>query len=154
MEIHELQSMLRERYAEKISDSLKTPEKAGTEILARFPQLIGARKEHFVAIFLDTARRVIGHETISIGTLDTALVHPRELFRPACLYSAAFILVAHNHPSGNLHPSNEDKLLTRRLSEAGLMMGIEVCDHLIVDSISGSTLSLRMVEPDLFVRRC
>lgn len=90
------------------------------------------RKEHFVALLLDARRRVISKELISIGTLTSSLVHPRELFLPAITASAAAIVVAHNHPSGDPEPSPEDLALTRRLRQAGEIVGIELLDHVIV----------------------
>jgi DNA repair protein RadC len=92
----------------------------------------GARKERFLALYLDTAHRVIHWELVSLGTLDTSLVHPREVFHPAVERTAAAVVVVHNHPSGETSPSQEDVELTRRLVEAGRLMGIELLDHVIV----------------------
>ncbi len=92
----------------------------------------GARKEKFLALYLDTAHRVIHWEKVSLGTLDTSLVHPREVFHPAVERTAAAVVVVHNHPSGETNPSQEDVELTRRLLEAGRIMGIELLDHVIV----------------------
>jgi len=90
------------------------------------------RKEHFRALYLDARRRLLQTETVSIGTLTSSLVHPREVFQPAVAHSAAAILVAHNHPSGYPEPSPEDLALTRRLRQSGEILGIEVLDHLVV----------------------
>ncbi len=90
------------------------------------------KKEHFVVFFLDTRNQQIQREIISIGTLNANLVHPREVFEPAILHNAAQIIVCHNHPSGNPEPSDEDLAITRRLQEAGKILGIEVLDHVIV----------------------
>ena len=90
------------------------------------------KKEHFVVFFLDTRNQEIKREIISIGSLNASLVHPREVFEPAIRYSAAQIIVAHNHPSGNTDPSEEDLVITKRLVEAGKIMGIEIVDHIIV----------------------
>ena len=90
------------------------------------------KKEHFVIFYLDTRNQQIKRETISIGTLNSNLVHPREVFEPAIQHAAAHILVAHNHPSGNTEPSTEDIAVTKRLVEAGKLLGIEVVDHVIV----------------------
>ena len=90
------------------------------------------KKEHFVIFFLDTRNQEIKREIISIGSLNASLVHPREVFEPAVRYSAAQIIVAHNHPSGDPEPSEEDLETTKRLVEAGKIMGIEVLDHIIV----------------------
>lgn len=89
-------------------------------------------KEHFHALFLDTRRRLITSDTISIGTLDASLVHPREVFRPAIRCGASAVIVAHNHPSGNAEPSPEDLALTHRLIKAGHLLGLSLLDHLVV----------------------
>jgi DNA repair protein RadC len=90
-----------------------------------------SKKEHFIVFYLDTQNHVIERQIISIGTLNTSLVHPREVFESAVRLSSASIIVAHNHPSGSLDPSNEDRDVTRRLVEAGEILGIEVTDHII-----------------------
>jgi DNA repair protein RadC len=89
-------------------------------------------QEHFVVLLLDTRNRCIDDRRISTGSLNANVAHPREIFREALARSAAAIIVAHNHPSGDPAPSEEDKALTRRLVEAGKTMGIEVLDHLII----------------------
>lgn len=91
-----------------------------------------AEKEHFIALYLNARNTVIGEETISIGSLNANIVHPREVFRPAVSLAAAAVVLAHNHPSGDVTPSQEDLNLTARLVEAGRILGIEVLDHLIV----------------------
>ena len=98
-------------------------------------------REHFVAITLDGASRVIDTRVISIGTLNQSLVHPREVFRPALLDNAAGIIVAHNHPSGQCEASVEDKRVTKRLKEVGTIIGIELLDHIILTATDH--LSLR-----------
>jgi DNA repair protein RadC len=90
------------------------------------------RKEHFLTVLLNTRNQVIRVASISVGTLDSSLVHPREVFQEAISSSAASVIFAHNHPSGDLSPSDEDIKLTRRLKEVGELMGIDVLDHLIV----------------------
>lgn len=95
------------------------------------------RKEHFLAFYLNARSQLIHQETVSIGTLSASLVHPREVFSPAIEHSAAALIVAHNHPSGDCTPSPEDKDATRRLSRSGELLGIPLLDHLIV-SVSGS----------------
>lgn len=100
-----------------------------------------AAKEHFVSLYLDARNQVITQETISIGSLNANIVHPREVFRPAIINAAAAVILAHNHPSGDVTPSQEDLNLTARLVEAGRMLGIEVLDHLIVSE--SRFLSLR-----------
>ncbi|HCC06177.1 TPA: hypothetical protein DEP94_02380 [Candidatus Nomurabacteria bacterium] len=91
-----------------------------------------SKKEHFAAFFLDTQSRLIERQIISIGTLNTSLVHPREVFEPAIKLSAASIIIAHNHPSGSLEPSKEDKKVTERLKQSGELLGIEVVDHIVL----------------------
>ena len=95
-----------------------------------------SKREHFAAFYLDTQGRVIERQIISIGTLDTSLVHPREVFEPAVSLRAASIVVAHNHPSGTLEPSKEDRALTLRLNEAGKILGIYLDQHVIVTQAS------------------
>ncbi len=94
--------------------------------------LAGRRREHFILLLLDSRHRIMRSVEISVGTLDMSVVHPRETFREAIAASAAAILLAHNHPSGDPAPSPEDLELTRRLTEAGRLLGIPVLDHLIV----------------------
>lgn len=89
-------------------------------------------QEHFVVIFLDTKNYVIGKRTIFIGSLNKAIVHPREVFKEAIKRSSASIICAHNHPSGDPTPSEQDIGLTHRLYEAGELIGIKVLDHLII----------------------
>lgn len=90
------------------------------------------QQEHFVCLFLNTKNHVIGKETLSVGSLNSAIVHPRELFRAAIKRSAASVLCVHNHPSGDPTPSREDIELTNRLTEAGQIIGIELLDHVII----------------------
>ena len=96
------------------------------------PRLRFLKKEHFLAIHLNTKNRVLAIETISIGTLDSSLVHPREVFRAAIKNSCASLILVHNHPSGEPYPSNEDLNITRRLKESGELLGIPVLDHIII----------------------
>ena len=90
------------------------------------------KQEYFVCLTLDGANRLIAKRVISIGTLTASLVHPREVFAEAITDRAASIIVAHNHPSGNLEPSAADKQVTERLKEAGEVLGINLLDHLII----------------------
>ena len=100
-----------------------------------------AKKEEMHILTLNTKNRVIGTHLISIGTLDASLVHPREVFRPAILDSASSIILVHNHPSGDPTPSKEDLAVTRRLEDAGKLLGIDVLDHIVV--ASGGAVSIR-----------
>ncbi|OGH94055.1 MAG: hypothetical protein A2538_02015 [Candidatus Magasanikbacteria bacterium RIFOXYD2_FULL_41_14] len=90
------------------------------------------KKEHFVVFYLDTRNQEIQREIISVGTLNANLVHPREVFEPAIGHHAAQIIVAHNHPSGNTEPSPEDIAVTKRLKQAGELLGVELLDHIII----------------------
>jgi DNA repair protein RadC len=94
--------------------------------------LAGADREHCLVVLLDRKNRLIGLNTVSIGSLTAAVVHPREVFKPAILANAASVIVAHNHPSGDPEPSQEDKLLTRKLALAGEALSIQVLDHLVL----------------------
>ena len=89
-------------------------------------------RERFVVVLLDTKNAVIGTHTVSIGTLSSSLVHPREVFKPAIQAGAAAVILAHNHPSGKVEPSREDRAVTTRVVEAGETIGIEVLDHVII----------------------
>ena len=99
------------------------------------------KKEHFKALLLDVNMRVIGLEIISIGTLDSTIVHPREAFGPALRRAAAYVLFAHNHPSGDPTPSQADIDTTARLIVAGDVLGIEVMDHIVIGN--GTYVSFR-----------
>jgi len=96
------------------------------------PGLRDEKREHFIAVLLDTKNGVIRQRTISVGDLSSSIVHPREVFTEAIRNSAASIIVAHNHPSGDPAPSPEDAAVTRRLVEAGNLLGIEVLDHIVL----------------------
>ena len=90
------------------------------------------KKENFVVLYLDARNKLIYKETVSIGSLNANLVHPREVFEPAVRYLAAQIVLAHNHPSGDPEPSEDDLEITKRLVESGKILGIEVIDHIII----------------------
>lgn len=89
-------------------------------------------RERFVTLILDNKHRLIGVEEVSVGTLTSALVHPREVFKALLLANAAAFAVAHNHPSGDPTPSKEDIEITRRLREAADMLGIRMLDHIVI----------------------
>lgn len=90
------------------------------------------KREHFVALILDNQNRLLKKQDVSIGTTNSSLVHPREVFRQAIKSNATGIICLHNHPSGTLEPSKEDLSTTKRLKEAGELLGIAVYDHIIV----------------------
>jgi len=96
-------------------------------------EMIGSdEREHFIAFYLDACHRIKGIQEVSIGTMTCSLVHPREVFRPGIILGATGIVVAHNHPSGDLRPSPDDRETTRRLMKAGGILGIPILDHVIV----------------------
>jgi len=96
------------------------------------PLLKDEIKEHFIVVCLNTSNQIIKYETISIGNLNSSIVHPREVFKVAIENNSANIFLIHNHPSGNLEPSNEDIKITKKLVEAGKIFEIRVFDHIIV----------------------
>ncbi len=117
---------------------IRSPRDAA-ELLAE--QLRYLQKEHFVCLFLNTKNQVIAQETLSIGSLNASIVHPREVFRAAIKYGSASIVCAHNHPSGDPAPSPEDIAITKRLVESGRIVGIDVLDHIVVGD--GHFISLK-----------
>jgi DNA repair protein RadC len=125
----ELSRRLESDAGESPNPILKSPEDA---VAVARGQLKGRKKEHFLVLCLDTRNRLINHKLVSMGSLDTSIVHPREAFKEAVSSCAASVIFAHNHPSGDPEPSREDIELTKRLVKAGEIIGIEVLDHIIV----------------------
>jgi DNA repair protein RadC len=111
---------------------LSTPQQLAEYLL---PQYGSHAVEQFGVVMLDTKHRLVRIKTISIGSLDTAVVHPREVFREAAAGGAAAIVLFHNHPSGDPAPSPDDVKLTARMVAAGTVMGIDVIDHLILADV-------------------
>jgi DNA repair protein RadC len=95
-------------------------------------RLKGKKKEHFLVLCLDTRNRLINCRPVSMGSLDTSIVHPREVFKEVVSSSAASVIFVHNHPSGDPEPSGDDVELTKRLVKAGEIIGIDVLDHIVV----------------------
>jgi DNA repair protein RadC len=125
----------------ELADRLNEKLKAGEKVECKNPgdvagymsvKLRGKKEEHFVTVLLDTRNRLLKTVEISVGSLDTSLAHPREVFKEAISASAASIIIVHNHPSGDCTPSSDDIELTKRLHEAGEIIGINVLDHIIV----------------------
>ncbi len=108
---------------------IKKPEDVLSQVKNR---LKGKKKEYFLILLLDTRNQLIGVTTVSMGSLDSSIVHPREVFKEAISASAAAVIMVHNHPSGDLQPSKEDIELTKRLAKVGEIMGIDILDHIIV----------------------
>jgi len=125
----ELSRRLEADASEKPRRILKSPEDVAAEVRS---QLKGKKKEHFLVLCLDTRNRLINRKLVSVGSLDTSIVHPRKVFNEAVSSCAASVIFAHNHPSGDPEPSKEDVELTKRLAKAGEVMGIDVLDHIIV----------------------
>jgi len=98
-------------------------------------QMKDYKQEHLMAIFLNTQNAIIRKKTIFVGTLDSSIAHPREIFRDAVKFSASSIILVHNHPSGEVVPSQNDYELTKQIIEAGKTVGIPLLDHLIVGSV-------------------
>ena len=95
------------------------------------PRIADWTREHFLVVLLDARNGVVGIETVSVGSLTASIVHPREVFKPAVIASVAGIVIGHNHPSGDPEPSPEDLSITKRLVNAGELLGIEVHDHIV-----------------------
>ncbi|MDD5313152.1 MAG: DNA repair protein RadC [Dehalococcoidia bacterium] len=121
-------------------DKISSPQEAVKSVQK---ELKGKKKEYFYIICLDTRNRVIGKGPVSIGNLDSSIVHPREVFKYAISSLAASVIFIHNHPSGDLEPSVEDISLTKRLFEAGELLGIPVLDHIIVNDHNFLSLKSR-----------
>jgi len=97
-------------------------------------ELISSDRERFLSVMITTGNHLIGVETVSVGTINSAYISPREVFKSAILANAAAIILCHNHPSGDLTPSDHDIALTKSLIEAGELLGIKVLDHLIISN--------------------
>jgi DNA repair protein RadC len=116
---------------------IDTPEKA----VEQLADIRDKKQEYFVCLTLDGANRLITKRIITIGTLTSSLVHPREVFAEAISDRAASIIVAHNHPSGNLEPSQADREVTERLRDAGDLLGVKLIDHIVVTKDSYSSIA-------------
>ena len=144
-------SKTKEYYLSKIT-AMSVAEVADTQILTAlmlhpFIKHYGyADVENFIVVTLSGAHKVLNIHEVTRGIANKVMVHPREVFRRAIADNAVAIIVAHNHPSGQLVPSDEDKAITRRLQEAGELLGITVLDHLIL----GRDTYLSFVECSLF----
>ena len=118
----------RRKFTKQIAPLIDSREKAAEQL----NEIKNKRQEHFVLLTLDGARRLINYRVITIGTLTASLVHPREVFSPAIEDGAASIIIAHNHPSGTLNISEQDRKVSEIISEAGKILGIPLDDHIIV----------------------
>lgn len=123
---------LGKRLAQKEIDNkytIRSPEDAANFLM---PFMTSLQQENFVVLYLNVKNQIIHQQTVFIGSLNASIVHPREIFRVAVRRAAASIIVAHNHPSGNPVPSPEDIDVTKRLLEAGQILGIDLLDHIII----------------------
>lgn len=109
--------------------TIRSPQDAAAYLM---PDMTSLTQEHFVVLFLNVKNQIIHRQTIFIGSLNASIVHPREIFREAVKRSAASIICAHNHPSGVPTPSPEDIEVTKRIQEAGYIIGIDLVDHVII----------------------
>jgi DNA repair protein RadC len=130
--------LTKRRYRGKTPKPVRGPD----DVIALIGKRLRAEgREHFLVILLNARHEAMAVETVSIGSLNASIVHPREVFRPAVIASAASIVVAHNHPSGDPEPSEEDLSITRRLVQVGELLGIDLLDHIVV--AKRGTVSLR-----------
>ena len=118
--------------AKRLNNSQEISIQSPEDVFRLMSNYLNSKKEHFVAFYLNTRLSLIKQELISIGILNASMVHPREVFEPAIRYLASSIIVAHNHPSGSLEPSNADIEVSLKLRESGKILGIELVDHIIV----------------------
>ena len=112
------------------------------DVWERMEDIRGSKKEHFVIFYLDSRNQEIKREIISIGTLNESLVHPREVFENAIKNNASSIIIAHNHPSGDLEPSEADIEITKKLIHAGKIIDIKISDHIIVAKNNWKSLQI------------
>ena len=118
----------RRKFTKQAAPFIDSPEKAAQQL----DHIRNKKQEHFVLLTLDGARRLINNRVITIGTLTSSLVHPREVFSPAIEDRAASIIIAHNHPSGILNISEQDRQVTEIIRQAGELLGIYLDDHIVV----------------------
>lgn len=126
--------------------SIRSPKDVAHYIMEEMRYL---KQEHFIALLLNTKNQIIGKETITVGTLNSSLVHPREVFKPAIKKSSSAMIVVHNHPSGDPTPSKEDIDVTHRLVNAGELIGIDVLDHIVI----GDNAYISLKEKGLFAKK-
>jgi DNA repair protein RadC len=125
----------------EIEDGILPKINSAKEAVAQLQELRKMKKEHFVALYLNARNELVYKETVSIGILNASLIHPREVFKPAIDKLAVSVIIAHNHPSGDTKPSEDDIEITKRLKKAGEILGVEVLDHIIITE--GSFFSLK-----------
>ncbi|HII00477.1 TPA: JAB domain-containing protein [Methanosarcinaceae archaeon] len=127
-----------ETFVEEPKRKVRSPKDVYTLM---YPKMREQKKEKFITLYLDTKNQILKEETVSIGSLNASIVHPREVFKSALLESSASVIMIHNHPSGDPSPSREDILVTEKLVEGGKLLGIDVLDHIIIGD--GKYVSLK-----------
>lgn len=125
---YQVRELTTRKYRGKPLEAIRGPD----DVVRVLPKLHREQREHFVVVLLNARHEVLRIETVSVGSLNASIVHPREVFKPAVVHSAASVVLAHNHPSGDPEPSEEDLSITKRLVEVGELLGIAVLDHVIV----------------------
>lgn len=115
-----------------------SPEAAAALVV---PRLAGHDREHCLAVCLDTKHRLVGVRTVSVGTADHTFMAPREIYRDALMVGASALFLAHNHPSGDPTPSADDRQITRRLAQAGALLGVALLDHVVVGDPDWTSLA-------------
>jgi DNA repair protein RadC len=138
-----VREMTTRRYRRALPEKISGPDDV-VRLLKRFRN---EDREQFVALLLNARHEVIGQEVVSVGILNASIVHPREVFRSAVKHGAAAIIVAHNHPSGDPEPSNEDLSITKQLAQAGAILGIDVLDHVIIAERGATSFRNRCILP-------
>jgi DNA repair protein RadC len=123
-----VRELTKRRYRGKRPVEIRNPD----DVARILPKLRNEQREHFMVVLLNARHEVLAIETVSIGSLNASIVHPREVFKPAIVQSAASVVLAHNHPSGDPEPSEEDLTITKRLVQVGELLGVAVLDHVIL----------------------
>ncbi len=118
-----------ETFVEEPKRKVRSPKDVYTLM---YPKMREQKKERFITLYLDTKNQILKEETVSIGSLNASIVHPREVFKSALMESSASVIMIHNHPSGDPSPSREDIMVTEKLVEGGKLLGIDVLDHIII----------------------
>ena len=136
-------SLVREGTSTIRNKMVDTPRKAAAAARAICPPDLD--REHIYVMLVNVRKQLIATQLVSIGHVSGAVVHPREVFKPAILAGAAAVILVHNHPSGDAEPSAEDETLTRRLYSAGVLLGIELLDHIVLASGSDRIANKRWV---------
>ena len=134
---------LGKRIASYCKDDRKLITTTEDVVLLVLPHMMYLKHEEFRVVLLDSKNKVIREHTVSMGSLDRAFAHPREVFRPAVAAAAASLILVHNHPSGDPTPSEQDILLTRELCMCGTVLDIEVLDHIIIGASNYVSMKLR-----------